>query len=190
MEHIVSKFEKEMDITVDRYDIVRDRNAKLLYDLLQETLMDPLTSQPSSVFSRISTSQKSGQEDVADSSNSSGQQGGHPYNTLYAKKKRVVGPLLYHRNSRQLIQDIHTARNSLKMRSWIKGRLLFLIDDGNTDENIASMGKEQAEHNQFISEGDHDDDGRNGWVDEGLTELQQQGKERMIQRMKEGRKQD
>jgi hypothetical protein len=187
MDDIVSKFEKEMGVTVDRFDILRDRNAKLLYDLLQESYIEPLATRPSSFLSRISaTSSARDDIDTSASSSSNRQQDGHPYNTVYTKKKRQVGPLLYHRNSRQFIQDIHSARSTLKMRSWIKGRLLFLIQD--MDDEKASTGKEKGEYNQFTSGQEDEDDG--SWVDEGLTELQQRGKEQMIQRMKQGKKQE
>jgi len=188
LETIVSKYEKDMGVTVHRFDILRDRNAKVLYDLLQETVVEPLESQPSFFFSRISSSvpTPSG-EDGSSSSTAAGQ--GHPYNSVYSKKKRLLGPLLYHRNSRQVIQDVATARNSLKMRSWIKGRLLFLTEDGSGDvDTKVSKKDEGGEYNQFTSgegqvggEGE-DDDGSNVWIDEGLTELQQQGKQRMMER--------
>jgi len=133
---ILSKYEKEMNVKVQRMDIVRDRYAKHLYDLLQETLVEPYTSSssihPMSFLSRVSSSSENDTEmEGEEISSSSSSSDGHPYSTVYKNKQRnkTPGPLLYHRHSRQFIHDVSTVRNALKMRSWIKGRLLFLLDD-------------------------------------------------------------
>jgi hypothetical protein len=125
MEKIISKVEKELKTKVQRYDILRDRFARNLYEKIDEI--------------------------------------------------EFVGkvPLLYNRESRQTVYGLDT---KTRVRAWAKGRWLSpkMADDRGISKRFVADKKEGEEEEML-----------DGFVEEELTELQQLGREKMLERMEQ-----
>lgn len=120
MEEVVKSVEKDLNVKVEKMDILRDRFARNLYEKIDEIEFQGKV------------------------------------------------PLLYNRESRQMIYGCDSKQ---RVRAWAKGRLLSPKASGINGQGSDSSflaDEEQVEMGQF---------------EEGLTELQQEGKERMQERM-------
>jgi len=128
MEKIISSVEKDLNVEVERFDVLRDRFARSLYQKIDEI--------------------------------------------------EFVGevPLLYHRESRQSIYGID---DKARVKAWAMGRWLTPKDEDTNVGKKERMGslKEDEEQNE-------EDEMR----DDGLTQLQKKGREKMLQRRNEGRR--
>ena len=124
MEKVVRQVEKELNVKVERMDILRDRFARNLYEKVDEIEF----------------------------------------------KGKV--PLLYHRESRQSIYGLDS---TARVRAWAKGRWLSPKVTGTDARGSGSSGSEG-----FLAD---EEEQVQGEFEEDLTELQQAGKEAMLDRM-------
>ncbi len=122
MEKVISSVEKELNTKVQRYDILRDRFARNLYEKIDEI--------------------------------------------------EFVGkvPMLYHRESRQIVYGVDT---KARVKAWAKGRWLD-----------PKMKDERGDSKKFVPD-ENEEDQIDGFMEEELTELQQSGREKMIERLQE-----
>lgn len=127
MEKVITSVEKELKTKVQRYDILRDRFARNLYEKIDEI--------------------------------------------------EFVGkvPMLYHRESRQIVYGLDT---KARVKAWAKGRWLS-----------PKMKDDRGDTKKFVpDEDDQNLEQIDGYMEEELTELQQSGREKMIERLEEDRK--
>ena len=123
MEKIIRSVEKETKTKVQRFDILRDRYARNLYEKIDEM--------------------------------------------------EFVGkvPLLYHRESRQTVYGLDSKS---RVRAWAKGRWLS-----------PKMADERGISKKFVPDQEENVDQPEEFFEEELTELQQRGREKMVERMEQ-----
>mmetsp|Transcript_754 Transcript_754/g.1187 ORF Transcript_754/g.1187 Transcript_754/m.1187 type:complete len:175 (+) Transcript_754:117-641(+) len=123
MEKVISSVEKELKTKVQRFDILRDRYARNLYEKIDEI--------------------------------------------------EFVGkvPLLYHRESRQTVYGLDSKS---RVKAWAKGRWLS-----------PKMADERGISKKFVPDEEENMEQTDEFVEEELTDLQQRGREKMLERLEQ-----
>jgi len=134
LERYISALESEMGVHVERFDIVRDRMARNLYEHIHASAVAPQQHEQIDPSKTLSPQQQQARQ-------------------RKAKQKRAsLAPLLYHRESRQVVSSSFKNRN--KIRAWAKGRLLLREDFDLQESGLTSTPTSEEGESGFVPEED------------------------------------